>query len=112
MLTADLLPYAARYLFGKMPWEDPESYRRRSPLTYVANVTTPTMMVTGEEDYRAPSSEAEQFYGALKLRKVPTAMLRIPDASHSIDAKGSNLIAQAVYTIGWFDKYRAKGPVP
>jgi dipeptidyl aminopeptidase/acylaminoacyl peptidase len=111
-LTADLLSYAARYLFGKMPWEDPESYRRRSPLTYVANVTTPTMMVTGEQDYRAPSSEAEQFYGALKLRKVPTAMLRIPDASHSIDAKASNLIAQIVYTIGWFDKYRAKGPVP
>ena len=110
VLTTDLLPFAARYFFGKMPWEDPESYRRRSPLTYVGNVTTPTMVITGEQDYRAPSSEAEQFYGALKLRKVPTAMLRIPDASHSIDAKGSNLIAKALYTIGWFDKYRAKGP--
>lgn len=95
-----------------MPWEDPEAYRRRSPLTYVGNVTTPTMMITGEQDYRAPSSEAEQFYGALKLRKVPTAMLRIPDASHRIDAKGSNLIAKAVYTIGWFDRYRAKGNPP
>jgi len=96
-----------------MPWEDPESYRRRSPITYVANVTTPTMMVTGEEDYRTPSSEAEQFYGALKIRKVPTAMLRIPDASHGIEEKGSNLIAKAMYTLGWFDKYRGKErPVP
>jgi dipeptidyl aminopeptidase/acylaminoacyl peptidase len=112
VLTADLLSFGARYFFGKMPWEDPESYRRRSPLTYAGNVTTPTMLITGEEDYRASPSEAEQFYGALKLRKVPTAMLRIPDASHRIDAKGSNLIAKAVYTIGWFDKYRAKGPVP
>jgi dipeptidyl aminopeptidase/acylaminoacyl peptidase len=112
VLTTDLLPFAARYFFGKMPWEDPEAYRRRSPLTYVGNVTTPTMMITGEQDYRASSSEAEQFYGALKLRKVPTAMLRIPDASHNISAKGSNLIAKAVYTIGWFNKYRAKGPVP
>jgi dipeptidyl aminopeptidase/acylaminoacyl peptidase len=112
VLTTDLLPYFARYMFGKMPWEDPEAYRRRSPLTYVGNVTTPTMLITGEQDYRAPSSEAEQFYGALKLRKVPTAMLRIPDASHEIDAKGSNLIAKAVYTIGWFDKYRAKESLP
>jgi len=111
--TADGLPFFARYWFGKMPWEDPESYRRRSPITYVANVTTPTMMVTGEEDYRTPSSEAEQFYGALKIRKVPTAMLRIPDASHGIEEKGSNLIAKAMYTLGWFDKYRGKErPVP
>ncbi len=110
--NADGLAFYARYWFGKMPWEDPESYRRRSPLTYVANVTTPTMVVTGEEDFRTPSSEAEQFYGALRIRKVPTAMLRIPDASHGIDAKGSNLIAKATYTLGWFDKYRGKGPVP
>jgi len=112
VLTSDMLPYAARYLFGKMPWEDPELYRRRSPLTYVANVTTPTMVITGEEDFRAPSSEAEQFYGALKLRKVPAAMLRIPGASHSLDAKASTLIARAMYTIGWFDKYGGRGPVP
>jgi len=112
VLTTDLLPYFARYMFGKMPWEDPDLYRRRSPLTYVGNVTTPTMVITGEQDYRAPSSEAEQFYGALKLRKIPVAMVRIPDASHSIDAKGSNLIARAVYTIGWFDKYRRKAPAP
>lgn len=108
VLTTDLSPFFARYMFGKMPWEDPDLYRRLSPLTYVGNVTTPTMVITGEQDYRAPSSEAEQFYGALKLRKMPAAMLRIPDASHAIDAKASNLIARAVYTIGWFDKYRAK----
>jgi len=107
LLTSDL-PMWGRYLFGKMPWEDPDLYRRHSPLTYVANVTTPTMVITGEQDYRATSSEAEQFYTALKLRRIPAAMLRIPDASHGIDAKASNLIAQVMYTIGWFDKYRGK----
>ncbi len=112
VLNADGLPFFARYWMGKMPWEDPESYRRRSPLTYVGNVTTPTMMVTGEEDWRTPSSEAEQFYGALKIRKIPTAMLRIPDASHGIDEKGSNLIAKAAYIIEWFDKYRSAAPMP
>jgi dipeptidyl aminopeptidase/acylaminoacyl peptidase len=106
VLTTDLLSFFARGMFGKMPWEDPDLYRQHSPLTYVADVTTPTMVITGEQDYRAPSSEAEQFYGALKLRHVPAAMLRIPNASHSIDSKVSNLIAQYVYTIGWFDRYR------
>jgi dipeptidyl aminopeptidase/acylaminoacyl peptidase len=64
------------------------------------------MLITGEQDVRTPPSEAEQFYSALKLRKIPSAMLRIPDASHSVEAKGSNLVAQFVYTIGWFNRYR------
>ena len=106
LLTSDDGLVFVRYMFGSTPWAAPEAYRLRSPLTYVGNVTTPTMLITGEEDFRAPSSEAEQFYDALKLRKVPTAMLRIPDASHSIDAKGSNLIAQTLYTLGWFNRYR------
>ena len=42
------------------------------------NITTPTMLLTGEQDYRTPISEAEQFYQALKLRKVDTALVRIP----------------------------------
>ncbi|MDA1080675.1 MAG: S9 family peptidase [Gemmatimonadetes bacterium] len=112
VLTADALPFFARYWMGKMPWEDPEPYRRRSPLTYVGNVTTPTLMVTGEQDWRTPSSEAEQFYGALKIRKVPTAMLRIPDSAHNFAERGSNLITKAAYTIEWFDKYRKPAPLP
>lgn len=51
---------------------------KRSPLHYVGNVTTPTMLLTGEVDYRTPISESEQFYEALKLRKVDAALVRIP----------------------------------
>ena len=64
------------------------------------------MLMTGEVDYRTPSEEAEQFYEALKIRKVPAAMVRIPDASHEIAAKPSNLIAKVAYILGWFEKYR------
>ena len=49
---------------------------------------------------------------ALKLRKIPAAMLRIPDASHDIEAKGSNLVAQTIYTIDWFDSYRGRRQSP
>ena len=107
VLTSDGLSLYTRYWFSGPPWQHPEEYARRSPLTYVDSVTTPTMLFTGEVDWRTPSSEAEQFYGALKLRKVPTAMMRIPDASHGVEEHPSNLIAKAAYIIGWFNRYRS-----
>jgi len=67
------------------------------------------MLVTGERDYRTPSSEAEQFYEALKLRKVPAAMVRFPDASHEISAKPSYMLDKVAYILAWFDKYKAGG---
>ncbi len=109
VLTADGPGFFYRYWFPGYPWDNLEHYMKRSPITYVGNVTTPTMLVTGEVDYRTPSEEAEQFYEALKLRKVPTAMVRIPDASHEIAAKPSNMMAKVAYILGWFEKYR-NGP--
>jgi acylaminoacyl-peptidase len=106
VLYADALPFFSKYWFGKKPWEDPENYMRRSPLTYVGNVTTPTMLLTGEEDYRTPIAESEQFYAALKLQNVETAMVRIPGASHGIANRPSNLIAKIASVLAWFEKYK------
>ena len=80
-----------------------------TPISYVGNVTTPTMMITGEVDYRTPSEEAEQFYSALKLRKVPSALVRIPEASHEISARPSHMMAKVAYVLGWFAKYGGPG---
>lgn len=106
VLTSDAYPFFEQYWFDKMPWENLEAYWKRSPLAYVGNVTTPTMLVTGEADHRTPSSEAEQFYQALKLRKIDTAMVRIPEASHHIAARPSHMISKVDYVLGWFEKYR------
>jgi acylaminoacyl-peptidase len=106
VLYADATPFFYKYWFAKKPWEDPMSYIKRSPLSYVANVTTPTMLLTGEEDYRTPIAESEQFYAALKLENVETAMVRIPGASHGIANKPSNLIAKIAAILAWFDKYK------
>ncbi|MFD2098290.1 S9 family peptidase [Flagellimonas iocasae] len=108
VLYSDAIPFFAKYWFGKKPWEDPENYMRRSPLTYVGNVTTPTMLLTGEEDYRTPIAESEQFYAALKLQNVETAMVRIPGASHGIANRPSNLIAKIAAVLAWFEKYKDK----
>lgn len=97
-----------KYWFGKKPWEDPQGYMERSPLSYVADVTTPTMLLTGEEDYRTPIAESEQFYAALKLEKVETAMVRIPGASHGIANTPSNLMAKVAAILAWFDKYKTE----
>ena len=105
VLYADGTPFFYKYWFPNKPWEDPTSYLKRSPLSYVGNVKTPTMLLTGEEDYRTPIAESEQFYAALKLEGVETAMVRIPGASHGIANRPSNLIAKIASILAWFEKY-------
>lgn len=106
VLYADNPAFFYKYWFGKKPWEDPESYFKRSPLSYVGNVTTPTMLLTGEEDYRTPISESEQFYTALKLEGVEAAMVRIPGSGHGIANRPSNLVAKIASVLAWFDKHK------
>lgn len=106
VLYADNPAYFSKYWFPAKPWEDPEHYMKRSPISYVDNISTPTMLLTGEEDYRTPIAESEQFYSALKLEGVDAAMVRIPGASHGIASKPSNLVAKVAAILAWFEKYR------
>jgi dipeptidyl aminopeptidase/acylaminoacyl peptidase len=112
-LTSDGTPFFGRYWMGGLPWENYQSYWARSPLSLVANVKTPTLVVVGSEDYRTPVSEAEQYYAALKLKQVPTALVKVPDASHGgIAARPSQSAAKAAAIVAWFDKYRSGTPRP
>lgn len=108
VLTADAYSYFTKYWFPALPWENPEHYLKYSPISYVGNVTTPTMLLTGEADYRTPISESEQYYQALKLQGVDTAMVRVPDAPHGIYSRPSNLIGKVAYILHWFEKYGEK----
>ncbi len=93
------------YNFEKLPWEDPSEHLRRSPLMYVGNVKTPTMLMTGVNDLRTPMPQTEQFYSALKLRKVPTAMVRFNDEWHGTSSKPSNFMRTQLYLRYWFEKH-------
>jgi acylaminoacyl-peptidase len=106
VLTADNTATFYKYWFPGFPWDHLQHYMERSPISYAGNVTTPTMLITGEVDYRTPMWETEQFYQALKLRKIPTVMVRIPDAPHGIAGRPSNLIAKVAHILAWFDEYR------
>ena len=85
-------------------------YWERSPLSLVGNVTTPTMLITGEEDQRTPITESEQFYQALKLRGIDTVLVRVPESSHGIAARPSRLVAKADNILAWFERYRTDKP--
>lgn len=88
-----------------------EHYWARSPLSLVGNVTTPTMLITGEQDLRTPMGQTEQYYQALKIRKVPTQMVRIQNAWHGIASSSpSNLIAKVANVLEWFERYRVRSP--
>jgi acylaminoacyl-peptidase len=106
VLTADGPGFFYRYWFSGLPWENAGDYLKRSPLSLVGNVKTPTMLLTGEVDYRTPISESEQFYEALKLRKVDTALVRIPDASHMMEGRPSFLVSKVVHILKWFEIHR------
>jgi dipeptidyl aminopeptidase/acylaminoacyl peptidase len=92
--------------FAKLPWEDPSEHLRRSPIMYVGNVTTPTMLMTGEMDLRTPMGQTEEYYEALRFRKVPTAMVRFKEEWHGTTSRPSNFLRTQLYLRAWFEKHR------
>ena len=109
-LMADFYPYFGKYWMGGQPWERPEHYWKRSPLAAAANIKTPTLVLVGAQDYRTPRSEAEQFYGALKVLGVDTALVVTPDSSHNnLSQSPSQQAARTDSVIAWFEKYRDHG---
>ena len=105
-LVADNYFGYANSRYPGQPWENFEGYWKFSPLSLVGNIETPTMVMVGMNDLRTPPSEAKQLYHALKLRKKETVFVEIPDASHGIANRPSNLIAKIAHTLAWFDTYR------
>lgn len=104
-LAADIAQYVRRHWIRSDPWTDPEAFLKFSPIRYVDKVKTPTLMMVGEEDFRTPTWEAEQFYTGLKMNGVDTALIRIPGASHGITGRPSRLIALTDNIMGWFAKH-------
>jgi dipeptidyl aminopeptidase/acylaminoacyl peptidase len=92
--------------FEKFPWEDPSEHLRRSPLMYAGNVTTPTMLMTGELDLRTPIPQTEEFYAALKIQKVPTVMLRFKGEYHGTSSIPSNYLRSQLYIHSWFERWK------
>ncbi|MDP6198439.1 MAG: S9 family peptidase [Porticoccaceae bacterium] len=111
-LTSDLDKLITNYWFTDLPWENPMDYWSYSPLSLVGNVTTPTMLMTGEEDWRTPIWEAEQYFNALQIEGVDTALVRVPGASHQIEYRPSQLLAKVNAILAWFERYSKPPKAP
>ncbi len=110
VLTADISAFVSKYWFPGLPWDNVEHYEKRSLLSVVKNVKTPTMVLTGEEDYRTPMSESEQYFQALKLLNVESVLVRVPGEPHGIRRRPSHWMAKIEYIGGWFDKHKKNNP--
>lgn len=105
--TADFTLFTPTW-FRAAPWEDPQGFVARSPITFVKNVTTPMMFIEGEIDYRTPPGEGgEIMFRALKYRKIPTAMVRFPNESHELSRSGQpwHRVERLQHILNWFDIY-------
>ena len=97
--------------FEKFPWEDPSEHLRRSPLMYVGNVKTPTMLMTGELDLRTPMPQTEEYYAALKVLGVPTAMVRFNNEWHGTSRTPSNFLRTQLFLRKWFEMHSRGQPM-
>lgn len=91
--------------FEAYPWDDPTEHLERSPLMHVGNVTTPTMLMTGENDLRTPMAQTEEYYAALQVLGVPSVMLRFQDEWHGTSSQPSNFIRSQLYLRSWFEQW-------
>jgi dipeptidyl aminopeptidase/acylaminoacyl peptidase len=111
--TADFTLFTPTWFRGA-PWEESADFEKRSPITYIKNITTPMMFIEGEADYRTPPGEGgEIMFRALKYRKVPTAMVRFPNESHELSRSGApwHRVERLQHIVNWFEKYLQDKPI-
>ena len=101
--NTDITPFTQQYLHGT-PWDDPEIYRKTSPITYVAKAKTPTLIQHGENDRRVPIPNAYELRQALEDRGVPVKMVVYKGFGHGIN-KPKQQRAVMEENENWFAQY-------
>ena len=112
--TADFTLFQPNW-FKAPPFDDPQDYIKRSPITYIKNVDTPMMFILGDVDWRTPpQSGGEQMFRALKYLHRPTVMVHFPGESHELSRSGQpwHRVERLDHIVGWFDKWLMAIPNP
>jgi dipeptidyl aminopeptidase/acylaminoacyl peptidase len=102
-VNTDIHPFTRQYLKAT-PWEDPEIYRKTSPITYVNQAKTPTLIQHGDQDKRVPPPNSFELYQALKDRGVPVKLILYKGFGHPIN-KPKQQRAVMEHNYEWFSKY-------
>jgi dipeptidyl aminopeptidase/acylaminoacyl peptidase len=106
------VPYFTYNFFDKPFWEDPKRWLEQSSLMHVGKVTTPTLLMTGELDLRTPMPQSEEYYSALKMRGVPSELLRFEGEYHGTGSRPSNWMRTQLYMMSWYNRWRREGGRP
>jgi dipeptidyl aminopeptidase/acylaminoacyl peptidase len=90
--------------FGASVYDDPAAYEKSSPIRFIKNVKTPTLIIVGERDAECPAAQSYEFWHALKTLGVPTKLIVYSGEGHMfIDPK--HQADRLEQTVAWFDKY-------
>jgi dipeptidyl aminopeptidase/acylaminoacyl peptidase len=100
------IPLFTFNFFDKPFWEAPEQWLKHSPLMYVGNVTTPTIVMTGELDLRTPMPQSEEYFAALQMRGIPSALVRFQGEYHGTGSRPSNWMRTQLYMMAWYNKWK------
>ncbi|MGB3345816.1 MAG: S9 family peptidase [Candidatus Humimicrobiia bacterium] len=103
--------WAFQYELGnEPPWENIENYWRQSPMKYIGNVKTPTLIIHSEQDLRCVIEQGEQIFVALKKLGVDTEMVSFPEEPHGLSRSGrtDKRMERLKHIAGWFDRYLKK----
>jgi len=105
--TSDIGVYFSEWEIGATPWDDPERYRRLSPLTYAPNIRTPLLLLHAEEDWRCPIAQAEQLFTWLRRLGRTVELVRFPGEGHNLTRSGRprHRLEHLEHELRWFRTY-------
>ena len=90
--------------FGASVYDDPAVYEKSSPIHFIKNAKTPTLVIVGERDAECPAAQSYEFWHALKTVGVPTQLIIYPGEGHMF-IEPRHQVDRLEQTVGWFDKY-------
>jgi len=102
-VNTDIHPFTRAYLKAT-PWDDPEIYRKTSPITYIKNAKAPTLIQHGEKDPRVPIPNAFELYQGLRDQGVPATLIVYKGFGHGLTKPKANRAAME-HNLDWFAKY-------
>jgi len=105
--VSDIGVWFATQELGGHPHEIPEIYAKCSPITYAHRCKTPTLLIQGENDWRCPPEQSEQFYTTLKANRCIVEMLRLPNSAHAASLNGALAVRRAhnEALLDWMNRY-------
>ena len=105
MIGTTDIPHFSAHELGGLPWERPDVYAKRSPITYAPDIRTPVLLLHQDGDLRCPIGQSDELFAALKLLGREVEYVRYPGGFHALGVAPSHLVDRAARTVEWFQRH-------